>query len=82
MRALTSANRKPHVLTIDAVHSSDAFITISCGDACPIFPGKRYLNWKLENEAGQGLDALWSIRNEIPQWNEEILMDCIRTTNM
>jgi arsenate reductase len=55
----------PKVLTADAVQSSDVVITMGCGDACPIFPGKRYLDWDLEDPAGQGVEAVRPIRDEI-----------------
>lgn len=55
----------PKVLTTEAVQASDVVITMGCGDACPIFPGKRYEDWALEDPAGQGLDAVRPIRDEI-----------------
>jgi len=55
----------PKVLTTDAVQASDVVITMGCGDACPIFPGKRYLDWDLEDPAGQGVEAVRPIRDEI-----------------
>ncbi|WP_367139920.1 MULTISPECIES: arsenate reductase ArsC [Streptomyces] len=55
----------PKVLTAEAVRSSDVVITMGCGDACPYFPGKRYLDWTLEDPAGQGVDAVRPIRDEI-----------------
>lgn len=55
----------PKVLTTDAVESSDVVITMGCGDTCPYFPGKRYLDWKLDDPAGQGLNAVRPIRDEI-----------------
>jgi arsenate reductase len=55
----------PKVLTTDAVRESDVVITMGCGDACPIFPGKRYEDWKLADPAGQGIDAVRPIRDEI-----------------
>ena len=55
----------PKVLTTDAVRESDVVITMGCGDACPIFPGKRYEDWVLEDPAGQGVDAVRPIRDEI-----------------
>ena len=57
--------RTPKVLTTDAVRASDVVITMGCGDACPIFPGKRYEDWALEDPAGQGPDAVRPIRDEI-----------------
>ncbi len=57
--------RTPKVLTTDAVRASDVVITMGCGDACPVFPGKRYLDWKLDDPAGRGVDAVRPIRDEI-----------------
>ncbi|GAQ53861.1 arsenate reductase ArsC [Streptomyces acidiscabies] len=55
----------PKVLTAEAVQASDVVITMGCGDTCPIFPGKRYLDWQLPDPAGQGVDAVRPIRDEI-----------------
>ena len=55
----------PKVLTTEAVQSSDVVITMGCGDACPYFPGKRYLDWQLADPAGQGVEAVRPIRDEI-----------------
>ncbi|MGB3013094.1 MAG: arsenate reductase ArsC [Candidatus Nanopelagicales bacterium] len=55
----------PKVLTTEAVKESDVVITMGCGDACPIFPGKRYEDWTLEDPAGQGVAAVRPIRDEI-----------------
>jgi arsenate reductase len=55
----------PKVLTVDAVQASDVVITMGCGDTCPVFPGKRYLDWRLDDPAGQGIDAVRPIRDEI-----------------
>ena len=59
------SEQQPKVLTTDAVEASDVVITMGCGDACPIFPGKRYLDWQLADPAGQGLAAVRPIRDEI-----------------
>ena len=56
---------KPTVLTPDAVEASDVVITMGCGDACPYYPGKRYEDWKLDDPAGQGIEAVRPIRDEI-----------------
>ncbi|MCW2916887.1 MAG: phosphotyrosine protein phosphatase [Actinomycetia bacterium] len=61
------AHETPKVLTVDAVQASDVVITMGCGDVCPVFPGKRYLDWTLEDPAGQGVDAVRPIRDEIRQ---------------
>ncbi|MGC4994966.1 arsenate reductase ArsC [Streptomyces sp. DT195] len=55
----------PKVLTVEAVQGSDVVITMGCGDTCPVFPGKRYLDWRLTDPAGQGIDAVRPIRDEI-----------------
>ena len=59
------ASHTPKLLTVEAVRESDAVITMGCGDACPIFPGKRYEDWVLDDPAGQGIDAVRPIRDEI-----------------
>jgi len=56
---------QPKVLTTEAVQASDYVITMGCGDACPIFPGKKYLDWALDDPAGQGVEAVRPIRDEI-----------------
>jgi protein-tyrosine-phosphatase len=56
---------KPKILTTEAVQASDVVITMGCGDTCPIYPGKRYEDWTLDDPAGQGLDAVRPIRDEI-----------------
>ncbi|WP_326672185.1 arsenate reductase ArsC [Streptomyces canus] len=55
----------PKMLTVDAVKESDVCITMGCGDTCPVFPGKRYLDWQLEDPAGQGVEAVRPIRDDI-----------------
>ncbi|MGW0469492.1 arsenate reductase ArsC [Streptomyces sp. NPDC003027] len=55
----------PKILTVDAVKASDVCITMGCGDTCPVFPGKRYLDWTLEDPAGQGVEAVRPIRDRI-----------------
>jgi protein-tyrosine-phosphatase len=55
----------PKPLTTEAVETSDVVITMGCGDACPVFPGKRYLDWKLDDPAGQDLGTVRRIRDEI-----------------
>ncbi|MYW28759.1 arsenate reductase ArsC [Streptomyces sp. SID2119] len=55
----------PKVLTVEAVRASDVVITMGCGDTCPVLPGKRYLDWKPDDPAGQGVEAVRPIRDEI-----------------
>ena len=59
------SDQRPKVLTTDAVEASDVVITMGCGDACPVFPGKRYLDWALEDPAGKGVASVRPIRDEI-----------------
>lgn len=59
------ANQHPKVLTTEAVKESDAVITMGCGDACPVFPGKRYEDWDLQDPAGQGIEFVRVVRDEI-----------------
>ncbi|ACQ80908.1 Protein-tyrosine phosphatase, low molecular weight [Beutenbergia cavernae DSM 12333] len=66
---------RPKVLTTDAVRDSDVVITMGCGDACPIFPGKRYEDWELADPAGQGLAAVRPIRDEIHTRIRALLTD-------
>ncbi|MET9750117.1 arsenate reductase ArsC [Streptomyces ardesiacus] len=57
----------PKILTAEAVQASDVVITMGCGDTCPVFPGTKYLDWALDDPAGQGIDAIRPIRDEIAQ---------------
>ena len=59
------AGNRPKVLSTEAVQESDVVITMGCGDACPFFPGKRYEDWVLDDPAGQGIEAVRPIRDEI-----------------
>lgn len=69
------SHEAPKILTIDAIQISDAVITMGCGDACPIFPGKRYEDWKLDDPAGQGIDAVRIIRDEIKARVQALLLE-------
>jgi len=59
------SNEVPKVLTTEVVQESDVVVTMGCGDACPYFPGKRYLDWKLADPAGGNLESIRPIRDEI-----------------
>lgn len=59
------ADQQPKILTTAAVQASDVVVTMGCGDACPIFPGKRYEDWKLDDPAGQGIESVRPIRDDI-----------------
>lgn len=65
----------PKVLTTEAVQASDVCVTMGCGDACPVFPGKRYLDWKLDDPAGQGIEAVRPIRDEIKKLVEDLIAE-------
>ena len=65
----------PKVLTTGAVQASDVCVTMGCGDACPVFPGKRYLDWKLDDPAGQGIAAVRPIRDEIKKLVEDLITE-------
>lgn len=65
----------PKVLTTDAVRESDVVITMGCGDVCPVFPGKRYEDWQLEDPAGQGVAAVRPIRDEIRKRVERLIAE-------
>ncbi|MCX5394988.1 arsenate reductase ArsC [Streptomyces sp. NBC_00094] len=69
------SHRKPKVLTTEAVQASDYVITMGCGDACPVFPGKKYLDWALEDPAGQGVEAVRPIRDEIKDLIEGLIAE-------
>ncbi|WP_426513044.1 arsenate reductase ArsC [Dactylosporangium sp. McL0621] len=70
----------PRKLDWDTAESSDVLITMGCGDVCPVFPGKRYLDWKLDDPAGQGIEAVRPIRDEIKRRVEQLLTELPVTT--
>jgi protein-tyrosine-phosphatase len=65
----------PKILTTDAVRRSDVVITMGCGDTCPVFPGKRYVDWDLDDPAGRPLDAVRPIRDEIKKRVVELVAE-------
>ena len=69
------AHELPKLLTPDAVRAADVVITMGCGDACPVFPGKRYLDWKLDDPKGREIGDVRRIRDEISVRVEEVLRD-------
>jgi len=71
------AGNVPKILTTEAVKRSDVVITMGCGDACPIFPGKRYEDWKLDDPAGQGIESVRPIRDEIKARIEALLAEIL-----
>ncbi|WP_413354917.1 arsenate reductase ArsC [Microbacterium sp. 1P06AB] len=71
------AANTPKLLTVDAVRESDVVITMGCGDACPIFPGKRYEDWELDDPAGRGIDDVRRIRDDIRDRVETLLSELL-----
>jgi arsenate reductase len=71
------ANNTPKVLTPEAVQESDAVITMGCGDVCPFYPSKRYEDWVLEDPAGQGIEPVRVIRDEIKKRVEQLLSELL-----
>ena len=67
------SQQSPKILTNEAVEASDVVITMGCGDACPFYPGKRYLDWKLDDPAGQGIEAIRPIRDQIKSLVKELI---------
>jgi arsenate reductase len=72
------AHETPKLLSGTAVLESDVVVTMGCGDTCPIYPGKRYVDWDLDDPAGRGLEAVRTIRDEIKTRVEGLLADLVR----
>jgi arsenate reductase (thioredoxin) len=72
----------PKPLTTDVVEGADVVITMGCGDACPVFPGKRYLDWELTDPAGKGVDDVRPIRDDIDRRVRELLTELVPATTM
>jgi arsenate reductase len=68
----------PKMLSVEAVHASDVVITMGCGDSCPVFPGKRYLDWKVDDPAGRSVEAVRTIRDEIELRVRDLLAELLR----
>ena len=71
------ANHVPKILTTEAVQESDAVVTMGCGDVCPFYPGKRYEDWVLDDPAGQGIESVRVIRDEIKARVEALLAELL-----
>jgi arsenate reductase len=67
----------PRKLEWETAESSDVIVTMGCGDTCPVFPGKRYEDWQLDDPAGQGLEAVRPIRDEIRARIETLLAELV-----
>jgi arsenate reductase len=70
-------DQTPKILEYEVAQDSDVIITMGCGDACPVFPGKRYEDWKLDDPAGQGVEAVRPIRDEIRTRIETLLTELL-----
>ena len=75
---LDLSGESPKSLTVDAAHRADVVVTMGCGDACPVYPGKRYLDWELDDPAGLGVDGVRPIRDEIDGRVQALLADLTR----
>ncbi|MFG1897912.1 arsenate reductase ArsC [Micromonospora zamorensis] len=73
-------DQTPKRLEYATAESSDVIVTMGCGDTCPVFPGKRYEDWQLEDPAGKGVQAVRPIRDEIRARVEKLLAELSRTT--
>lgn len=71
------AAEQPTILTTDAVQACDVVITMGCGDSCPYYPGKRYEDWTLDDPAGQGIDVVQAIRNQIRRRVEQLVEELL-----
>ena len=69
------STQNPKILTVDAVQASDVVITMGCGDTCPVFPGKSYRDWVLDDPAGQGIEAVRPIRGAIKSKVEALIAE-------
>ena len=73
------AGRTPAILTADAVRACDVVVTMGCGDACPVFPGKRYEDWQLDDPAGQDLAVVRQVRDEIRHRVQHLIAELLPT---
>lgn len=76
-KGIDIANRKPKILTNESVQASDVVITMGCGDACPFYPGKRYEDWALDDPAGQDLQFVRKVRDEIEERVMQLLSEIL-----
>jgi protein-tyrosine-phosphatase len=73
------SSEAPQLLSVDSVKASDVVITMGCGDACPVFPGKRYEDWELEDPAGKDVEQVRAIRDDIRRRIEALLEELLGT---
>jgi arsenate reductase len=75
------SNELPRKLTVEMGLDADVIVTMGCGDACPVYPGKRYLDWDLIDPAGRGVDEVRLIRDEIQRLVERLLSELLDSTS-
>jgi arsenate reductase (thioredoxin) len=73
------SNESPHVLTQNMGESADVIVTMGCGDACPVYPGKKYLDWELTDPAGKDLEEVRAIRDEIEDRVRDLIGDLLNS---
>ena len=78
-RGIDVASEHPKPLTDEVVRAADVVVTMGCGDACPVYPGKRYLDWQLDDPAGQSVDAVRPIVDEIDARVQRLLVELSST---
>ena len=76
-KGIDIANKKPKILTTESVQASDVVITMGCGDACPFYPGKRYEDWALDDPAGQNIEFVRKVRDEIESRVTKLLSEIL-----
>ncbi len=76
-KGIDIANRKPKILSTEAVQASDVVITMGCGDTCPFFPGKRYEDWVLDDPAGKPIEKVRVIRDEIEKRVQSLVTELL-----
>jgi arsenate reductase len=74
------ADQTPKKLDYDTAYATDVIITMGCGDACPVFPGKRYEDWKLDDPAGQGIDVIRPIRDDVRERVQRLVAELLPDT--
>jgi arsenate reductase len=79
-RGLDPGREYPKVLTDDAGRMADVIVTMGCGDACPVYPGKRYVDWALDDPAGQGIDRVRPIVDEIERRVQALMDELLAST--
>ncbi len=80
-RGIDISNESPRALTDEMGRSADVVVTMGCGDACPVYPGKRYLDWELTDPAGRQIDEVRLIRDDIEQRVRGLIDDLLKSSS-